>query len=288
MNDLTERIAGLSPERRRLIERLLRQEGVDLRRLPIVRQPRRDQPFPTSFAQQRLWFLDQFEPGSPFYNIPLAVRLQGQLDIPALHRALDEIVRRHDILRTTFPAVEGQPVQHVASALELPLEDIDLRHLAAEARWSEARRLAREEAQRPFDLRAGPLVRAALVRLTDDDHLALLTLHHIIADGWSMGVLLHELATLYAAFVAGRPSPLPDLPIQYADYAVWQRETLARSTGDGVSPLDRQLAYWRERLADAPAALDLPTDRPRPPVQSSRGDAPSLVLRASVSRCQTA
>jgi amino acid adenylation domain-containing protein/non-ribosomal peptide synthase protein (TIGR01720 family) len=278
MNDLTERIAGLSPERRRLIERLLRQEGVDLRRLPIVRQPRRDQPFPTSFAQQRLWFLDQFEPGSPFYNIPLAVRLQGQLDIPALRRALDEIVRRHDILRTTFPAMEGQPVQHVASALELPLEDIDLRHLAAEARWSEARRLAREEAQRPFDLRAGPLVRAALLRLTDDDHLALLTLHHIIADGWSMGVLLHELATLYAAFVAGRPASLPDLPIQYADYAVWQRETLARSAGDGVSPLDRQLAYWRERLADAPAALDLPTDRPRPPVQSSRGASCSARL----------
>ncbi|MFQ3684580.1 condensation domain-containing protein, partial [Roseiflexus sp.] len=187
MNNLTERIASLSPERRRLIERLLRQEGVDLLRLPIVRQLRRDQPFPLSFAQERLWFLDQYEPGSSFYNIPLVVRLQGQLDIPALHRTLDEIVRRHDILRTVFPVVDGQPVQYIVPTLAVPLQEVDLRHLARETRWSEAQRLAREEAQRPFDLRAGPLIRAALLRLADDDHLALLTLHHIIADGWSMG-----------------------------------------------------------------------------------------------------
>jgi amino acid adenylation domain-containing protein/non-ribosomal peptide synthase protein (TIGR01720 family) len=239
--------------------------------------------FPTSFAQQRLWFLDQFEPGSPFYNIPLAVRLQGRLDIDVLRRVLVEIVRRHEILRTTFIALDGQPMQLVtpfeaSGADPLPLPVTDLSHLPDDQREAEMYRLATWEAQRPFDLRAGPLVRAALLRLTDDDHLALLTLHHIIADGWSMGVLLHELATLYAAFVAGRPAPLPDLPIQYADYAVWQRETLARSAGDGVSPLDRQLAYWRERLADAPAALDLPTDRPRPPVQSSRGASCSARL----------
>ena len=181
--------------------------------------------FPTSFAQQRLWFLDQFEPGSPFYNIPLAVRLQGRLDIDVLRRVLVEIVRRHEILRTTFIALDGQPMQLVtpfeaSGADPLPLPVTDLSHLPDDQREAEMYRLATWEAQRPFDLRAGPLVRAALLRLTDDDQLALLTLHHIIADGWSMGVLLHELATLYAAFVAGRPAPLPDLPIQYADYAV--------------------------------------------------------------------
>jgi len=225
---------------------------------------------PLSFAQQRLWFIDQLAPGNLFYNLPAAVRLTGRLDSAALSRALDEIVRRHETLRTTFRTVAGQPVQVIAPAHPLSLTVIDL--AGQPDPEAEAQRLARDLARQPFDLAAGPLLRARLFRLGEADHVAVLVLHHIIADAWSMGVLVRELAALYAAFAAGRPSPLPDLPIQYADFARWQRNWLQ---GD---VLEKHVAYWRKQLAGLPPLLELPTDRPRPAVQTYHGASERLEL----------
>ncbi|HEU4558162.1 MAG TPA: amino acid adenylation domain-containing protein, partial [Longimicrobium sp.] len=220
---------------------------------------------PLSFAQERLWFLDRLEPGSATYNIPVALRLGGTLDEAALERALGEIVRRHEALRTVFAEVDGWPVQVITpfGGFALPVEELS--GLGDADREVEVGRRAGEEARRAFDLSAGPLFRAALLRLGAQEHVLLLSMHHIVSDGWSMGVLFRELSALYAAFREGGESPLPELPVQYADYAVWQREQLAGEV------LDRQLSYWRERLAGAPELLELPTDRPRPPVQTYRG-----------------
>jgi amino acid adenylation domain-containing protein len=229
--------------------------------------------FRTSFAQERLWFFDQFYPDSPVYNIPTAMRVPGMLNVEALERDLNEIVRRHEALRTTFAVIDGQPpMQVVVPALTLELPIVDLRKLPQAQRQSEAGRLANEEAQRPFDLARGPLLRALLLRLGDEDHVLVLTMHHIVSDGWSMGVLFRELNVLYGAYVAGRPSPLPELPIQYADFAHWQREWLQGEV------LEAQLSYWKEQLKDTPAVLELPTDRPRPAVQSFRGALHYFVL----------
>ncbi|HXO21370.1 MAG TPA: amino acid adenylation domain-containing protein, partial [Thermoanaerobaculia bacterium] len=243
---------------------------------PLVARPRRE-PLPASFAQERLWFLDQLGTEGSSYNVPLALQLDGGLDVSALAAALGELVRRHEALRTTFASVSSavaqvgqaaQVVQVVApdAALTLPaLPGIDLRDLPAAGRTDAARRAAAQAAWAPFDLARGPLLRAALLRLAGEEHVLLLTLHHIVADGWSMGVLLRELAALYDAAREGRPSPLPALAVQYADFAVWQREWLQ---GPVLAEL---LAYWRGRLADAPAVLDLPLDRPRPALQTFRG-----------------
>ena len=228
--------------------------------------------FPASYAQQRLWFLDQFEPGSPFYNIPAAVRLSGRLNVAALERTFQEIVRRHETLRTTFDTVEGQPVQIIALEAPFSLPLSDLSHLLPEEREEEALRLAVEEARRPFDLTRGPLLRVQLLRLAEQEHVILLTMHHIISDGWSIGVLVRELGTIYPMFAAGRSSPLPELPIQYADYASWQQEWLTGAV------LEEQLDYWRQQLGGALPVLELPTDRPRPAVQSSRGATLSMNL----------
>jgi amino acid adenylation domain-containing protein/non-ribosomal peptide synthase protein (TIGR01720 family) len=243
---------------------------------PLVPVPR-DRPLPLSFAQQRLWFLDQLEPGSPAYNIPEALRLRGPLEEEALRRALDEVVRRHEVLRTVFRADEGRAVQQVLPPRPLPLARVDLRGLGAADRERQARRLARVEAARPFDLARGPLLRAVLLRLADDEAVGLLTLHHIVSDGWSSDLMVRELSVLYEAFSRGLPSPLPELPVQYADYAMWQREWLRGEA------LERQTAYWRAKLAGAPALLDLPTDRPRPPVAGTRGGIRSFALSAELS-----
>ncbi|HEU4452036.1 MAG TPA: amino acid adenylation domain-containing protein, partial [Longimicrobium sp.] len=233
--------------------------------LPPVVPVERTGALPLSFAQERLWFLDRLEPGSTTYNIPVAWRLGGALDQAALERALGEIVRRHESLRTVFTEVGGSPVQVVApfGGLALPVEELSA--LGEADREAALRRRAVEEARRAFDLSAGPLFRVSLLRLGEEDHALLLSMHHIVSDGWSMGVFFRELSALYAAYLAGRESPLPELAVQYADYAVWQREQLEGEV------LDRQLSYWRERLADAPALLELPTDRPRPAVQAYRG-----------------
>ncbi|MET0395834.1 MAG: condensation domain-containing protein, partial [Longimicrobiaceae bacterium] len=220
---------------------------------------------PVSFAQQRLWFIDRLEPGSTAYTIPMALRLRGAVDLPVLERTLDEIVRRHESLRTVFGEEGGEPVQVVRAAAPAPLPVADLAGLPAGAPEAEALRLAAEEVRRPFDLGAGPLLRIRLLRLAPDEHVLILAMHHIVSDGWSIGVLLREMTALYEAFGRGEPSPLPELEVQYADFAAWQRGWL---TGE---VLERQLAWWRERLAGAPAVLEVPVDHPRRAVPGNRG-----------------
>jgi amino acid adenylation domain-containing protein len=234
--------------------------------LPPVVPAGRTDALPLSFAQERLWFLDQLEPGSAFYNLPFALRLRGALDVDALERSLGEIVRRHESLRTVFVEQGGTTRQVIAPFGGFGLTVNDLSHLPAETREAEVQReLVAEFESRPFDLAAGPLFRVSLLRLGAEEHVLLIAQHHVVSDGWSMGVLYRELSALYEAYGDGRESPLPELGVQYADYAVWQREQL-----EGAA-LERQLAYWRERLAGAPELLELPTDRPRPPVQTYRG-----------------
>jgi amino acid adenylation domain-containing protein len=239
--------------------------------LPPLVPADRSGPLPLSFAQQRLWFLYQMEPESPFYNIPAAVRLTGALDVDALRRALAEVVRRHEAVRTTLHVGAEGSVQVVHPAPDdFPLPVADLRVFPRAWAEGEVRRLAADEAETPFDLRRDLLLRALLVRMAGEEHVLVLNLHHVAGDGWSVDVLFRELAELYGAFRAGLPSPLAELPVQYADYAVWQREWLSGEALEG------QLAYWRERLAGAPAVLELPADRPRPALQSYRGEVRSF------------
>jgi acyl carrier protein len=222
-------------------------------------------PWALSFAQEQLWFLDQLAPGSPVYHIVDVVRIGGRYAAAAMRSALQEVVRRHDILRTAFTQRHGQPMQMVEPTVELELAEHDLSALAEPAREREWIRVVQDQGRKPFDLAHAPLVRATMVHWSAQEHRLLLTIHHIIADEWSMELLQREIGQLYEAFAHGQPSPLPTLPIQYADFACWQREWVQ---GD---VLQQQLGYWRETLAGAPPVLDLPTDKPRPAVQSFRG-----------------
>ena len=231
---------------------------------PITPVPRRDD-MPLSFAQERLWMLDQIEPNNPLYNIPRALRLRGALRTEALEKAINEIVRRHESQRTTFTAKDGHAMLEIAASMAIPLEIQDLASYPAEAREAEARRIAVEEAVRPFSLGRSPLLRVLLLRLADDDHVLQLTMHHIISDAWSAGIFLQELGVLYEAFCAGSPSPLPELKVQYADYAAQERQWLQGEV------LDKQLTFWRERLKGMPPVLELPLDRPRPASRTFRG-----------------
>jgi hypothetical protein len=240
--------------------------------LPPIGRADRGARIPLSFAQQRLWFLEQLGDLGSTYHIVRLLRMGGELDRRALVRALDRIVARHEALRTTFAVVDGEPEQRIAPAAEsaFRLIEHDLAgHAHAEA---ELRRVMRDEAEARFDLSRGPLIRGRLVRLAHDDHALLLTMHHVVSDGWSMGVLVRELSTLYNAFRAGGDDPLPPLPVQYADYAVWQRQRV------GAEALERQAAYWTRTLAGAPGLLELPTDHPRPARQTHAGDSVSLRL----------
>ncbi|HEX6371119.1 MAG TPA: amino acid adenylation domain-containing protein [Longimicrobium sp.] len=275
MSDVADRLEGLSPERQALLHEILRQKLARAHADEGVRPRRGDGPAPLSFAQQRLWLIDQVQPGSAAYNMPFPLRLEGALDVAALERALGEIVRRHQALRTVFPQADGGAVQVIAPfGFRLPVEDLSA--LDRDAREAAVRRRATDEVARPFDLARGPLFRAALLRLADDDHVLLLTLHHIVTDAWSTGVMFRELGALYAAYRDGAESPLPELAVQYADYAVWQRERLRGET------LEREMAYWRGRLAGAPALLELPTDRPRPAAQTQRGGRVPFRLSATL------
>ncbi|HKS08031.1 MAG TPA: amino acid adenylation domain-containing protein [Pyrinomonadaceae bacterium] len=267
----------LSAAKRALLEKRLAGRVSSEADGQAIRPGARNGPVALSFAQQRLWFLDQLEPGLVAYNVPAAVRLVGKLDVAVLNWSLNEIVRRHESLRTTFDSVAGQPVQIVAPSFELSISVVDLSDFPAELRESEALRLAREEAQRPFDLIRGPLIRAVLLRLRSDEHVLILTTHHIVSDGWSQGVLKTELGALYEAGITSRSSPLPDLTIQYADFAQWQRGWLKDEE------LDRQLAYWREQLTGAPPSVDLPNDGVRPPQLNYRGATFLFELPAELS-----
>ncbi|MBV9773523.1 MAG: AMP-binding protein, partial [Gemmatimonadetes bacterium] len=272
MSGLQEHLSKLSPERRLLLQKLLQEKARDTGASALRRRVG-EGPAPLSFAQQRFWFMDRMEPGSPVYNVPVSLRLRGGLDAPALERALGETVRRHEALRTVFGAgADGDPVQVVRPAGTFRLPTVDLAGLPSAERERVAARMAAAEMWHPFDLERGPLIRPLRVRLDEEDTVLLFTLHHIVSDQWSVDLLLREVMELYSAFAHGEPSPLPEPELQYADYAVWQREHL----GEVV---ERQLAYWRERLAGAPPVLDLPADHP--PSAALPVEAGSVPLRLS-------
>ncbi|MET0398838.1 MAG: amino acid adenylation domain-containing protein, partial [Longimicrobiaceae bacterium] len=268
----TPTVAGLA----RHVETALR--GGERRERVPLRPAERGSEVALSFAQQRLWFVSQMGGAASAYNIPGAVRLRGRLEVEALRRALEEVVRRHEALRTVFRSHDGEPRQVVHAPRPLSLPVHDLSRMPEAEREESLRGLARDEAQRPFDLEAGPPFRAGLVRLGAQEHALLWSMHHIVGDGWSLGVFYRELGELYAAFTRGEASPLAELPVQYADWALWQREHL------GGEVLQRQLAWWKEQLAGAPALLELPTDRARPAVQSGRGARQELVLPGGLER----
>jgi amino acid adenylation domain-containing protein len=237
---------------------------------PIVRVPR-GADLPLSFAQQRLWFIDQLEPGSSVYNFPAAVRLKGPLNVEVLERSINEIVKRHEVMRTTFTTVEGRPVQVIAQALTITMPVLSLEALPEDERETRVVQLAIEEARRPFDLARGPLLRASLIRLSEEEHVGLLTMHHIVSDGWSTGILIREIAFFYESLSSGRAAALPELPVQYADFAHWQRNWLQGEV------LETQLNYWKQQLLGA-QLLELPADRPRPSVQTLGGAHQSMLL----------
>ncbi|HEY6122093.1 MAG TPA: condensation domain-containing protein, partial [Pyrinomonadaceae bacterium] len=262
-----EKVSDLSlKERRDLLSRLFRKEGT----APEI--------FPVSFAQQRLWFLAQLEPDNPSYNVPQTLRLKGALNVHALEQTINTITARHESLRTIFESIDGQPVQIVCPEHKINLRFSDLEGLPEAEREDEARRLAIAEAQRPFDLTRDYSLRAMLVRLAEDDHWLVLTMHHIVSDGWSMGVLTRELSTIYDAIATNRPITVSELPVQYADFAEWQREWLQGAV------LEEQLGYWLNNLAGAPAELKLPTDHPRPARQSFNGASLSRRLSQNLSQ----
>lgn len=243
-----------------------------------IQQISREGDLPLSFAQQRLWFLHQLEPGSITYNGSNAVLLQGSLNVEALEKSIKEIVRRHEVLRTCFAVVEGRAVQRITSDLIVPLVIVDLKDLPETERQAEVQRLGQADAQQPFDLTQTPLLRLTLLWLDTEEHILLVTMHHIISDAWSAGVFTSEMLALYEAFSTERPSPLPELPIQYVDFAVWQQQWLQGEV------LNTQLGYWKQQLAGAKTVLALPTDKPRSQPQTSAGSKHSFGISPSLSQ----
>lgn len=266
-----------SPTPAALAQKIESTSGAERRlQAPPIKPVSRSEALPLSFSQQRLWFLHQLEPDNPSYNMPAAVRLVGQLNVTALEQSLQAIAQRHEILRTNFVTIEGQPIQAIAPTVTLPLLVVDLQKLPPAEREAEVQKLAIQETHQPFDLSQGPLLRTTLLRLAEEEYVMLLTMHHIVSDGWSIGVFISEIVKLYEAFSSGKPSQEPPLAIQYADFAVWQQQWL-----QGV--LETQLAYWKQRLAGSPPILEVPTDRPRPAVQTFRGATQCFQLPPSLS-----
>ncbi|MEG3870446.1 amino acid adenylation domain-containing protein [Microcoleus sp. Z1_B5] len=281
MSDLIERIAALSPQKRELLLQRLNQKKESVSLEKILPQSRESNTFPLSFAQQRLWFFEQLNPGNFTYHILAAVRLTGTLDATSLDRSLNELVKRHEVLRTAFQTINGQPVQAIASNLELQILEIDLRSLPETERSREVERLIAAEAKLAFDLSQAPLLRAKLLHLSDSNWVLLLSTHHIIFDAWSMGIFIQELATFYQAFCTGKPSPLPELSVQYADFASWQRQWLQGEV------LETQLAYWKKQLGGNLPVLNLPTDRPRSAVQTFRGAVHKFTIPKAIAEEMT-
>jgi len=272
MSRSSRRTFDLSSRKRALLKALLQEKGVETPSQRTIPRIEKTGLVPLSFAQQRLWVLDQFELGRPSYNITAAVRLKGSLDVYIMERSLQEIVRRHETLRTAFIRVEGEPLQVVQDDVNLPLPLVDLRGVAKEKREAQAQEVAKKEARYLFDLSKAPLLRVTLLQLKEAEYMLIIIMHHIISDGWSMGVFTREMATLYEAFSAGKPSPLPELPIQYVDFSVWQREWLQ---GD---VLEAQTRYWKQQMGGELTALTLPTDHPRPAVWTYQGAFESVML----------
>lgn len=274
-SDSTTRRSQLSATKQALLAQRLKKKAKNSDVPEIPRYPQTDT-VPLSFAQQRMWFLEQLEPGTPTYGNPGAVHLKGHLNIAALEQSLNTVIERHATLRTTFTSIDGQPIQIIKPKLTIRLPPLDLQMLPIEERLLEALRLAREEAQRPFDLVQGPLIRVALLRLDPQEYVLLINMHHIISDEWSHGILMQEIVTLYTAQVTGQAIQLPELPIQYTDFVCWQRQWLQGEV------LETQLAYWRQQLDGSPVQLQLSTDRPRPAVRSYQGARHRLEIPADL------
>jgi condensation domain-containing protein len=274
--DISLRIASLSPAKLEVLFQRLRTRSAPPE-IRIIPRKRDTGYLPLSFSQQRLWFLDQLEPGSAIYNVPVAVRIRGGLSYQTMRLVINEIARRHESLRTTFDMVADRPAQIIAPRAAIAVPLVDLGELPAAKREAEAQRLLIEEAQKPFNLHRGPLLRVMLLRLDGEDYVAALTMHHIISDAWSMAILIRETGALYDAFAAGEPSPLEELPIQFTDYTLWQRDRLE----DGI--IQEQLAYWRRQLAGSLPVLHLPTSGPRPPAQTFRGANEHFILSNELS-----
>jgi len=272
MSDFSQRIASLSPQKLEQLAQLLARRQESVPSAQTITRRKSTGPAPLSFAQRRMWFLHQLDPTSAAFNIALAMRLTGPVDLSAMERSLLEVTRRHESLRTTFDEIDGEPVQIVNPPGKRALTTIDLSAFNKDERRSERRAFAKAEALRPFDLRLGPLQRATVIRLSPAEHILLLVVHHIVSDGWSMGLLVKEIGDLYSAYSRGEEPQLSELPLQYADYAQWQKEWLA-SHG-----LQQQLKYWREQLAGAPPVLDLQTDWERPAVLGQSGAVQLLKL----------
>jgi amino acid adenylation domain-containing protein len=270
-------ISNMSAEKLELLKILMAEEGVDYSEVENIPVRIQRHELPLSFAQQRLWFFEQLNPGNPFYNTFQPILITGPLNIAALHQSLNEIVRRHEVLRTTFATNDGQPIQIIAPVMSIPLQLVDLRNYPSHERQQMAMDLAAKDAQRPFTLTTGPLCRLTLIQLGEQEQVLLLTLHHIISDGWSLGVLCKEISALYEDFSTGGQSSLEELAIQYADFAAWQQECLQAEV------LDKHLGYWRQQLEGAPPLVELPKDRPRPAMQTYHGATYSFTLPQTLS-----
>ena len=284
MSELTRRLVDLSPEKREQVLQKIRERRTAHEEKPSALQEpsivpvSRTAPIRLSYAQRRLWFLDQMEGPNPHYNEFGGQWIEGRLNVTALENSLTEIVRRHEILRTTFPLLDGEPIQHVHSPAPVPLPLEDLSTLSEPQQLDEVDRRADAEANLPYDLAVGPLLRIRLLRLAAERHVLFVTLHHIVCDNWSSAIFIHELGELYQAFASGKPSPLPDLPIQYADFSAWQHSWLQGEV------LKTQLAYWKRHLARLPAPLELPLDRPRSERPSFEGCNVYFEFDAAITR----
>jgi len=272
----SDRIADLSPSKRALLALHLKQQAVASSAEQSIPRRSKDGPLPLSFSQQRLWLLNQLDPDSPVYNIPKAVQINGPLQVDTLHRSLETIIARHTALRTTFKLIDGEPQQTVSKEWSLNLPVISLSHLPQANKDDEVERLLNEHIIKPFDLTRDLLLRPMLIQIEPETYILLLVTHHIASDGWSSNILFQEISAFYTAFSKGEAASLPELPIQYTDFALWQREQLQGEV------LEKQLAYWREQLRDAPPILELPTDHPRTKVKTSFGGRQSITLPKSL------
>ncbi|MFN6487001.1 MULTISPECIES: non-ribosomal peptide synthetase [unclassified Nostoc] len=274
MSDILKRLEALAPEKRELVLQKLKKQ----QQSPLIKPVSREQPLPLSFAQKRLWFIDKLEGENCVYNVPFFWQINGFINLTALEQAIKEVVQRHEVLRTTFSVVDESPIQVIHAHFQLTMEVLDWRQLTEENQLSKATQLATAELQQPFDLSKAPLLRVKLLQLSDQSYLLLLVIHHIVCDGWSMDIFRRELFSLYTAFCAGKSSPLTELPLQYADFAHWQRQWLQGKV------LETQLNYWQKQLAAAPPLLELPTDKTRPSIQSFRGRSEFLELNQDLTQ----
>ena len=282
VSNIREQLAGLSPAKRALIElKLLRKKAAAGEPQKLISRRPDGVPAPLSYYQQGLWVLSQLMPDTSLYHIPKAMRFTGNLDVEALQRTLDCIVERHEALRTSFATTDDGPVQVVSDRLTIDLPLLDLQHLPEAEQEPETQRILGEEGRRLFDLSRGPLFRALLLRLHEQEHILIVTAHHIVTDGWSVGVLHRELMAVYEAFADGKPSPLPDLPVQYPDYAYWHRQWFQGEV------YESQLEYWKNQFKTVPPVLELPTDHARPSVQAHvafQGSKQKLSLSKELTR----